>query len=95
MANVYDKQGESAKALEHYIRSLAIKEAALGPEIARLAVEERMRAYALSVQNYFKGGDVASARANLGKFKTAFAGKDLYYADGASFSDTSFPFSSY
>ena len=63
-------------------------EAALGPESARLAPEERMRAYALSIQNYFKGGDVAAARENLGKFKTAFAGSDLYYADGASFSDT-------
>ena len=63
-------------------------EAALGPEIARLAVEERMRAYALSIQNFFKGGNVASARANLGKFKAAFNGKDLYYADGASFSDS-------
>ncbi len=63
-------------------------EAALGPESARLALEERMRAYALSIQNYFKGGDVATARKNLGKFKIAFAGNDLYYADGASFSDT-------
>ena len=63
-------------------------EAALGPESARLALEERMRAYALSIQNYFKGGDVAKARDNLAKFKTAFAGNDLYYADGASFSDT-------
>ncbi len=63
-------------------------EAALGPETARLALEERMRAYALSIQNYLKGGDVAKARENLGNFKTAFAGSDLYYADGASFSDT-------
>jgi hypothetical protein len=63
-------------------------EAALGPEAAHLSPEERMRAYALSIQNYFKGGDIAKARENLGKFKTAFAGNDLYYADGSSFSDS-------
>ncbi|MBT3172685.1 MAG: hypothetical protein HN333_14785 [Rhodospirillaceae bacterium] len=63
-------------------------EAALGPQTARLAVEERMRAYALSIQNHFKGGDVAAARENLGKFKAAFVGKDLYYADGSSFTDS-------
>jgi hypothetical protein len=34
------------------------------------------------------GGDVAKAKANLEKFKTAFDGKDLIYADGTSFLDT-------
>jgi hypothetical protein len=51
-------------------------------------VEERMRNYALGVQNHFKGGDVVKARANLEKFKATFADKDLYYADGSSFVDT-------
>ena len=47
-----------------------------------------MRAYALSVQNHLKGGDVAKARENLDRFKSAFEGKDLVYADGSSFTET-------
>jgi len=47
-----------------------------------------MKAYALSVQNYLIGGDVAKAKTNLEKFKIAFEGKDLIYADGTSFLDT-------
>ena len=50
--------------------------------------EQRMKAYALSIQNYLIGGDVAKAKVNLEKFKTAFGGKDLIYADGTSFLDT-------
>jgi hypothetical protein len=50
--------------------------------------EQRMKAYALSIQNYFIGGDVAKAKMNLEQFKTAFHGKDLIYADGTSFVDT-------
>ena len=49
--------------------------------------EQRMKAYALSVQNYLIGGDVAG-QTNLKKFKQAFGGKDLIYADGTSFLDT-------
>lgn len=47
-----------------------------------------MRAYALSIQNHLKGGDVTAARVNLGKFKVAYVDMDLYYADGSSFIDT-------
>jgi len=63
-------------------------EAALGPEAAMLAEDERIRAYALSVQNYIKGGDLEAARRNLGAMQAAFPGKDLYYADGSSFIET-------
>ena len=63
-------------------------EADLGPEAATIAREERMRAYALSALNYFKGGDVSAARANLERFKQAFPGQDLYITGGASFVDT-------
>ena len=63
-------------------------EAELGPEAATVAQEERMRAYALSVLDYLKGGDVQSSRANLETFKRTFAGHDLYLANGASFIDT-------
>jgi len=59
-------------------------EAGLG-ESQGVALEERMRIYGLSIQNYFKGGDIESARRNLDTFKHAFPGHDLYFADGASF----------
>ena len=45
-------------------------------------------AYALSVQNYFKAGDMDKARANLARFRQAFPENDLYYADGSSFTET-------
>jgi predicted small secreted protein len=50
--------------------------------------EERMRAYALSVQNYLKGGDIAGARTNFENFEEAFPRRDLYYPDGSSFRDS-------
>lgn len=86
-----DAKARQAASPARYLASARMIEgceAALGPESAGLALEERMRAYALSILNYFKGGNVAAARQNLAKFNTAFAGSDLYYADGASFSDT-------
>ena len=63
-------------------------EADLGPEAAHVVKEERMRAYALGIVNFVKGGDLAKAQANLSKFQQAFAGHDLYLPNGASFIDT-------
>lgn len=63
-------------------------EADLGPAAAALATEERMRAYAVAVQSRLKGGDVAGARAALERFEAAFAGRDLFFDDGASFIET-------
>ncbi len=86
-----DEKARQAGSPARYLASARMIEgceAALGPETARLALEERMHAYAVSIQNYLKGGDVPKARENLANFKEAFAGSDLYYADGASFSDT-------
>jgi hypothetical protein len=60
----------------------------LPPEAAGRAVEERMRAYALGIQNYVKGGDVAAAQRNLDRFESAFPGRELYLADGSAFTDT-------
>ena len=60
-------------------------EAEVGPEAASVGIDERMRAYALGIQDHFKGGDVARARSNLAAFKKTFDGADLYFADGASF----------
>ena len=47
-----------------------------------------MRAYATAVQNHFKGGDVAKARETLEAYRTHFADRDLYLADGSSFTTT-------
>ena len=63
-------------------------EAELGTEVAGVAQEERMRAYAVGIIDYVKGGDLARAQANLGKFEQAFADYDLYLPNGASFIDT-------
>ena len=79
--------GDAAKYLAS-ARLLEKCEASIGPGAGSLAKEERMRAYALSIQNHLKGGDVTAARVNLGKFKVAYVDMDLYYADGSSFIDT-------
>jgi len=86
-----DAQARKTGAQPQYLQSaklIATCDAALGPEMAGVAVEERMRAYALGVQNRLKGGDVAGARAGLETFKSAYAGRDLYYPDGTSFTET-------
>jgi hypothetical protein len=63
-------------------------EADLGPEAAHIAMEERMRTYALGIINYIKGGHLVKAQENLGQFKQAFGNHDLYLPNGASFVDT-------
>ena len=90
-AAILDSKARQAGSHARYLASARMMEkceAGLGPESSGLAVEERMKSYALSIQNYFKGGDVIKARANLNKFKAAYSDHDLYYSDGASFSDT-------
>ncbi len=86
-----DRQARSQGSAAQYLASaklIAKCDSALGPEMSGIAREERMRAYALGVQNRLKGGDVAGARAGLEKFKSAYAGGDLYYPDGTSFTET-------
>ncbi|MCW9035535.1 MAG: hypothetical protein OQJ97_15050 [Rhodospirillales bacterium] len=79
--------GEAARYLSS-ARLLEKCEAEIGPDAAGAAKGERLRAYALSIQNYFKGGDVAKARENLQKLKQAHPRADLYFADGSSFVET-------
>ena len=81
------KARESGSAARYLAsaRMLESCEAELGPNAAKGVAEERMRAYALSVQNHLKGGDVNRARENLSQMKRAFPGKDLRYPGGASF----------
>ena len=86
-----DRQARAEGSGARYLaaaRMLEGCEASVGPEGARLARDERIKAYALIVQDYFKGGDVAKARASLMTFKQNYKGTELYYADGASFVET-------
>ena len=86
-----DKQARKNGTPSRYLASARIIdkcESELGSTANKIGEEERIRAYALSVQNYFKGGDVVRARANLEKLKNGFPGKDLYLADGSSFIET-------
>lgn len=86
-----DRQARRSGSAAQYLQSaklIAKCDSALGPEMAGIAREGRMRAYALGVQNRLKGGDVAGARDGLEKFRSAFADSDLYYPDGTSFTET-------
>ncbi len=89
-----DAKARAEAAPARYLASARLIEGCesdLGSEVAGLANvarEERMRAYALGIQNHFKGGDVEAARRNLATFKEHFADQDLYYPDGASFVET-------
>lgn len=87
-ALVLDGQARAEGSPARYLASARLLdkcEAEVGPEAAGVAVDERMRAYGVGIQNHFKGGDVAQARENLQTFKTSFKGADLYFADGSSF----------
>jgi hypothetical protein len=83
-----DGQARTAGSSARYLASARLLkkcEAELGPEATGLALDERMRAYALGIQNHFKGGDIVQAQANLVTFMGTFQGADLYFADGSSF----------
>jgi len=83
-----DRQARTRGSAGTYLTSAKVLEkceASVGADGSGLAQNERMQAYALSIQNYFKGGDVAHARDNLDQFKKRFPGHDLYYPDGTSF----------
>ncbi len=87
-----DKKALASGSAGTYLASARVLEkceANLGPGSSDSIDDgERMHSYALSVQNYLKGGDVARARDNFDKFRAAFPHRDLYYADGSSFIST-------
>lgn len=60
----------------------------LGPTASNVAEDERMRAYALGTFNALKGGDPAKATQMLQRFETAFTGRDLYFTNGTSFTES-------
>lgn len=85
-----DRQAHDEASPARYLASAKLLEkceADVGPD-AKVTADERMRAYALGVQNYLKGGDIAKARETLDHLKTAFPGADFYYPNGASFIET-------
>ena len=86
-----DHQAKVDGSAGRYLASARVLEGCetdLGSAAAALAVEDRMRAFGLAVQNRLKGGDVRGARAALDRFRDRFAGRDLYFEDGTSFLDT-------
>ncbi|MEE8515420.1 MAG: hypothetical protein V3T02_02160 [Alphaproteobacteria bacterium] len=83
-----DRKARNSGSTGTYLASAQVLEkceASIGTDGNGIARDERMRAVALSVQNYFKGGDVEHSRNNFDKFKGKFPDHDLYYPDGSSF----------
>ena len=86
-----DTQARRNDAPARYLASARLLqgcESRLGPEVSGIAPDERMRAFALGIQNQFKGGDVAAARSSLENYRKAHDDHDLYFADGSSFVET-------
>jgi hypothetical protein len=86
-----DKQARKEGTPSRYLASARLIdkcESELGSNASKIAQEERIRTYAISIQNYFKGGNIVKARNNLEKLRNGFSGKDLYLADGSSFIET-------
>lgn len=86
-----DRQAQSAADPAVYLSSAKLAQSCelqLGTHAGSIPQDERMRGYALSIQNFLKAGDIRSARASLDTFKGAFVGSDLYLPSGASFIDT-------
>jgi hypothetical protein len=85
-----DEHARNTGSAGQYLASAQLLEkceANLGPEAVEVATDERMRAYALSIQNYLKAGELVRAQENLARFNAVFPDDDLYYPDGSSFKD--------
>lgn len=90
-AMTLDDQARRNASAAQYLASAQLIESCetkLGPAAADVAQDERMRAYALGIFNALKGGDPARATRMLQQFETAFQGRDLYFADGTSFTES-------
>ncbi|MBH67128.1 MAG: hypothetical protein CMM58_02125 [Rhodospirillaceae bacterium] len=90
-ALVLDKSARSSGLPSRYLASakaLQSCEAAAGPEIVNLNLEERMRAIAVVSLNFLKGGDVERARTSYESFQQHFGGRDLRFPDGSSYLET-------
>ena len=86
-----DAQATASDEKRQYLasaRPLSSCDAKLRDSASLVAIEQRMKAKALAVQNFIKGGDIQLARLALTDFEAGFDGADLIYADGSSFTDT-------
>ena len=57
-----DTQARKEGSVARYLASARLLEKCeqqLGPNVAQIAQDERLRAYAISIQNYFKGGNIS------------------------------------
>ena len=83
-----DSQARARGASGAFLTSARVLEkcnADLGTAAKSVPEDERMRLQALSVINYFKGGDVEMARRQFNGFKAAWPEHDLYFSGGTSF----------
>ena len=85
----FDKKASQSKdnSLSLYYKSADILskcELILGDYNTIVSDEERMKNYALSIQNYLKSGRLKVASLKLEDFKNKFD-RDLIYSDGSSF----------
>ena len=86
-----DQQARHSGAAGQYHQSATLLEkceAQLGPGQVEISTDERMHAYALSIQNYVKAGDIEKASQTYQRFDDQFPDQDLYFADGSSFKET-------
>ena len=89
--HAFDRQASEQRRRELYLASaekLLSCDGALGENAYLIDVQDRMKTYALGIQNKVKGGDVKGASTALQKFKTYFGGMDLIYENGASFTES-------
>lgn len=83
-----DSEARSRGSAAAFLTSARVLEkcnTGLGTAAKSVAANERMRLHALSVINYFKGGDVEMARRQFDGFKSAWPEHDLYFSGGTSF----------
>lgn len=87
--HTFDRQASEQNRQELYLASankFLSCESNLGQNAHLVDIQDRMKTYALGIQNKVKGGDVNGASVALQKFKSYFSGMDLIYENGSSFS---------
>ncbi len=83
-----DRMARQSGNSGQYLISARVLEDCLFEASGQLDRDEEMQIMALTIQNYAKGGDAATAHDRLRLYKETFQNHDLYYADGTSFSET-------
>ncbi len=86
-----DKQARHSGNAGQYHQSAVLLErceSKLGAGVVEIGTDERMRAYALGIQNYLKAGDVEKASQGFQRFNQQFPEQDLYFTDGSSYKET-------